>query len=287
MLDLPSEIEPLKALINQVCEENERLKAENERLKAENAELRRRWGLDSTNRHQPPSSDGLQKKPIKPALPKEEGGSQGGQKGHQGKTRRRVENPDRIEGHLPSPCQCCGRTFSSADEHRISGSRQVFDLPEPRLEVTEHRLGQVEGCGVAQAGSYPSAGKGPVQSGRGVPARVTLRSVDHKRPLEQISPLCEDLYGDDRNRATVRESLESGAEHAAPLEEATKARLLEEPVVHFDATGIRVAGKRYGLHTATSAHDRHWFVHQKRGEEALKSAASVLKDFIGTAVHDG
>ena len=180
MLDnLPNDIEPLKAIIHEVCGENERLKAENERLKAENAELRRRLGLDSTNSHKPPSSDGLKKKPIKPALPKEEGGSKGGQKGHQGKTLRRVENPDRIEVHLPSQCQCCGRTFSSADEHRIIGSRQVFDLPQPKLEVTEHRLGQVECCGVVQAGSYPAEVKGPVQYGPGVQALVTLLSVDH------------------------------------------------------------------------------------------------------------
>ena len=285
--NLPNEIEPLKALIHEVCGENERLKAENERLKAEVAELRRRLGLDSTNSHKPPSSDGLKKKPIKPALPQEEGRSNGGQKGHQGKTLRRVENPDRIEVHLPSQCQCCGRVFSSADEHRIIGSRQVFDLPEPKLEVIEHRLGEVECCGIVQEGSYPAEVKGPVQDGPGVRAVATLLSVDHQMPLEQISQLFEDLYGDDLNSTTVQESLESGAERAVPLEEASKGRLREESLAHFDETGIRVAGKRYWLHTASSANDTHLFIHEKRGEEALNSADSVIKDFTGTAVHDG
>jgi len=218
MPDLPDDIESLKALIKRLWEENERLKAENADCFATLAMtlLRRRLGLDSSNSHKPPSSDGLKKKPIKPALPKEEGQSNGGQKGHEGKTLRRVENPDRIEVHLPSHCQCCGRGFSSADAHQIIGSRQVFDLPEPKLEVTEHRLGQVECCGVMQTGEYPAGVNAAVQYGPGVRALATLLSVDHKMPLEQkrhcerseaISQLFEDLYGYDLNSAPVQESL--------------------------------------------------------------------------------
>jgi len=218
-----------------LCAENAQVKAENTRLQTENAELRRRLGLDSSNSHKPPSSDGLKKKPIKPALPKKEGRSNGG---HPGKTLRRVENPDRIEVHLPIQCQCCGRVFSSTEEHQIVGSRQVFDLPEPKLEVIEHRVGQVECCGIEQKGSYPEEVNGPVQYGPGVQALVTMLSVDHKMPMEQISQLFEDIYGYDLNSATVQESLESGYEKAAPLEEARKERLLKEPVVHFDETGV-------------------------------------------------
>jgi transposase len=286
MPNLPDDIEPLKALIHQRWEENERLKAENERLKAENAEWRRRLGLDSTTSHKPPSSDGYKKKPIAPALPKEKGRRNGGQEGHQGKTLRRVEHPDRIEVPLPSHCQCGGRSLSTADEHKIIQSRQVFDLPEPKLEVTEHRLGQVECCGVVQEGSYPAGVGAPVQYGPGVRALVTMLSVDHKMPLEPISQLFEDLFGYDLNSGTVLEALERGHEPAAPLEEATKTRLLEEEVVHFDETGIRVAGKLYWLHTAATSSDTPWFVHEKRGEEALRSAPSVSKDFKGTAMHD-
>ncbi|MDY6993026.1 MAG: DUF6444 domain-containing protein, partial [Pseudomonadota bacterium] len=64
MTDLPNDIESLKAL-------NVQLLAENAQLKAENAELRRRLGMDSHNSDKPPSSDGYQKKTVKPGLPKD------------------------------------------------------------------------------------------------------------------------------------------------------------------------------------------------------------------------
>lgn len=244
------------------------------------------WGWTApivTNRR---AVDGYKKKTVAPGLPKEKGRRNGGQEGHQGKTLSRVEHSDRIEVHLPSQCQYCGQSFSADDTYEVIHSRQVFDLPEPKFAVTEHRLGQVECCGVAQSGEYPAGVSAPVQYGPGVRALVTMLSVDHKRPLEQISQLFADLYGYDLNSGTVLEVLERGYEQSAPLEEAIKARLLETETVHLDETGIRAKGKLHGLHTASTHDSTPLFVHEKRGHEALSSEQSVLKDFTGTAVHD-
>jgi len=84
----------------------------------------------------------------------------------------------------------------------------------------------------------------------------------------------------------VLDALRRGAERAVPLEEAAKADLRQAEVVHFDETGIRVAGRLQWLHTASTARETHLFVHEKRGRAALDSGDSVLKDFHGTAVHD-
>lgn len=279
MPDLPDDPELLKALVKQLWEKIEQ-------LEAENAELRRRLGLDSTNSHKPPSSDGYQKKTVAPGLPKEKGRRNGGQEGHPGRTLMTVTDPDRIEVHRPGQCLCCGRTFTTDAPYDVIQCRQVFDLPEPKLEVTEDQLGQITCCGIAQCGDYPAGVSAAVQYGPGVRALVTLLSIDHKMPLEQISQLFEDLYGYDLNSGTILDALERGHAHAAPLEAATRARLREADVVHFDETGIRVAGQLYWLHTASTRDSTHLFVHKKRGQEALTSAASVLNDFAGIAVHD-
>jgi transposase len=263
-----------------------RLRAEVERLEAENAELRRRLGMNSGNSHKPPSSEGYRKKRVQPALPKGEKRARGGQVGHRGRTLRQVEKPDKVEVYLPEQCVICGRVISADEPHEVVSKRQVFDLPEPKLEVTEHYLGQVECCGQLQRGKYPAYVTSPVQYGPGVRALVTKLSVDHKMPLGQISRLFTDLYEYELNSETVEMALVQGYELAEPLEAATMERLKEAQVAHFDETGLRIAGKLQWLHTASNALYTHLFVHEKRGKDALRSAASVLKDFRGRAIHD-
>ena len=278
MTDLPHDIEALKALVQKLLEENAQ-------LKAENAELRRRLGLDSGNSHKPPSSDGYKKKTVKPGLPKE-GKAHGGQAGHAGKTLKRVETPDYVKVHRPGQCACCGRLFAPDEAHEIVQSRQVFDMPEPKLDVTEHRLAEVECCGLAQRGAYPPHVTAAVQYGPGVRAWATKLSVEHKMPLEQISQLFEDTYGYALNTATVEDALERAYELTEAVEAQTIARLKAADRVHFDETGLRVAGKLHWLHVACTETLTHLFVHEKRGGEALTSEASVLKDFNGIGVHD-
>ena len=63
-------------------------------------------------------------------------------------------------------------------------------------------------------------------------------------------------------------------------------RLKQAEVVHFDETGLCVGGRLQWLHVASNGLYTHLFVHPQRGIAALRSAASVLKDFGGRAIHD-
>ncbi|QTY27657.1 IS66 family transposase zinc-finger binding domain-containing protein [Flavobacterium sp. CS20] len=47
-----------------------------------------------------------------------------------------VEIPDVTEEHIPDYCNCCGNDLSSLP-HQYAGSRQVFDIPEIKIKVTE------------------------------------------------------------------------------------------------------------------------------------------------------
>jgi len=71
-------LENLEIETGRLRAEVERLQAENARLQAENAELRRRLGMNSSNSHKPPSSDGYRKKAMTSALPKEKRNFGGG-----------------------------------------------------------------------------------------------------------------------------------------------------------------------------------------------------------------
>ncbi|MFG1955498.1 IS66 family transposase zinc-finger binding domain-containing protein [Micromonospora sp. NPDC048830] len=84
------------------------------------------------------SSDGPVKAPPRSRrLPSDR--PPGKQPGDAGFTLRQVEVPDEVVTHRPAACRCCGRSLRRAPVTSME-ARQVFDLPEVRLRVVEHRL---------------------------------------------------------------------------------------------------------------------------------------------------
>lgn len=277
-LDIPNDIEGLKILVKQLLERVGQ-------LETENAELKRQLGMNSQNSHKPPSSDSYKKpKKSKSQLPKEVK-ALGGQKGHKGKTLEQVTEPDYVKLHGPKRCSCCKRSFK-AKEVRVIEKRQVFDLPPARLEITEHQLGSVDCCGLTHKGSFPELVKAPVQYGAGVKAYTTMLSVDYRMPMARISLLFADRYGYEINSGTILKNLKDGYDLLEATEESIKKRLLEQLVVHFDETSLYCQGGKLWLHTASSSTLTYLFLHKNRGKKALSSAASIIKDYTGTAVHD-
>lgn len=289
-MNLSEELQELKALVLRLLQklealqvENAALQEENTKLKAENAELRRRLGMDSTNSHKPPSSEGLTKKP---AIARETGKKSGGQEGHQGNTLKMVDNPDEVIVHHAAQCPCCQKAFSTLDVVFIAQKRQVFDLPQPRLMVTEHQVGVVKCCGHYYLGCFPEAVNAPVQYGLRLSALSSLLSTDYRMPLEKISQLFYDLYGCSYNESTALSANQRLYEALVPVEEDIKAHILQSQVAHFDETGMRVEGKLHWFHTACTALFCYLFVHEKRGGKALTDEQSLLKEFSNWAVHD-
>lgn len=134
----------LSAKVDQLTADFATLKAENIALRAECQTLRERVqtleeqvAKDSHNSHQPPSADGLAKPKPKSLRPKSQRPT-GGQPGHPGHTLRLAERPDRIVPHRVERCSGCGRSLAGQPPDRIE-RRQVHDLPEPKLKVTEHQ----------------------------------------------------------------------------------------------------------------------------------------------------
>ena len=105
-------------------------------------------------------------------------------------------------------------------------------------------------------------------------------------PKEQISQLFNDLYQSPLNTRTVIHYLNTAYTQLEPLEIAIKKQLLQEKVVHFDETGLRVEGNTKWLHTACNEKYTYLFVHEKRGLTALNSEQSLIKNFKNKAVHD-
>jgi transposase len=282
-MELPQDISLLKDLVTRLISRIEDLEAENAKLKSINAELQSRLNQNSGNSNKPPSSDGLGKKP---ALPQTKGNKSGGQKGHKGKTLLMVSNPDEIVIHHAAYCECCSRLFRREDVEQIMQKRQVFDIPTPRLEVTEHQIGLITCCGQRYKGAFPVGVSQPVQYGSKIKALSVLLNTDYKLPFEKIEQLFADIYDCSFNESTAISANGVCYNNLEVVEAEIKGKILESTSVHFDETGMRVEGKLNWFHTASTVLFTYLFVHSNRGKKALHSAESLIKDFKNWAIHD-
>src|SRR4051812_1992039 len=125
------------------------------------AELEARLKQSSANSSKPPSSDGLVK-PAPKSLRGRSGRRPGRPPGQPGVTLQQVADPDVVVRHVPSVCGGCGDDLADAVEVGVA-RRQVVDIPEPTVVVTEHQIVTVAcGCGHHTTAPAPAGATAPV-----------------------------------------------------------------------------------------------------------------------------
>lgn len=260
----------------------EKQQAEIDLLRAEVSELKERLNQNSGNSNRPPSSDGFNKPNPKPAFNKKKKG-RGGQNGHRGKTLKRVAKPDVVIDCEPASCDC--GTGVWLEEVEIAETRQVFELPQPRLEVIEYRrLKRQCRCGQIRCGEFPAQVVAPVQYGVRVQGLVSLLSVSGCLSFGKISELFGDLFGYELNTATAQTMVKRTSE-VMPME-AIKDEIIKAEVVNADETGIKENGVLKWLHTTSTENLTYQYVHSQRGKVAMNDEKSILPKFAGILVHD-
>ena len=273
---LPAEIrEAIEALQREIADlrrENEALRADNGALRAEAAELRRRLDLDSWNSSKPPASDGLKKKPRVPgSLRGRSGKPSGGQAGHKGDTLKQVEAPDRIERHTANLCRhCCAGLTGSM---RVGmEKRQVFDLPERLIEVTERQalVYCCTACGLETKAEFPAGVSAAAQYGE----RVRAAAIDLN--VQQLIPrtgspkrcaMCSERFicaplASQLGWRTRRRGWPEWRRTSAP---SRRKRRCAIPGSKSPGTGFRVAGKGQWLHTVSTETLTFYRVTEQRG----------------------
>ena len=259
-----------------------------EELEAKIEELEARLKKDSSNSSKPPSSDGLAKRPRNngTSLRSKSGKKAGGQAGHEGRTLQQTDTPKWVEEPAPSQCTGCGHDLS--DEPVIGYDKgQVYDLPELNFEVTEHR-GQLKLCPECQtlnAGEFPSGVEVGVQYGPRIKSLGVYLKGYQLLPYERQRELIADVFKHDLSVATLINAEAVCYQNLEAVEEGVRRGLREAEVTHFDESGLRVEGKLWWLHVASTATLTWYQVHSRRGREALE-AANILPHFTGVAVHD-
>lgn len=248
-------------------------------------ELQARLAKDSHNSHLPPSSDRFARQPK--SLRKKSEKPSGGQAGHQGHHLMRVQTPDEVIMQAATTCAACQHDLIDQPlDHLIR--RQVFDLPTPRLIVTEYQLEckRCPRCHAMTQAPCPERITAPVQYGSAIQALGVYLSQVQLLPDTRIAEICADLLRVPISTGSLHRWIAQCAHQLVPVEEAIKVALQHAKVGHQDETGLYQQGQRLWMHVFSTDTLTHYGVHAKRGREAM-DAIGIAPAFLGISVHDG
>jgi transposase len=261
-------------------------------LKGQVADLQRRLAKNSRNSSLPPSRDGLSKPPVEKPKPdpkslrRRSGRKPGGQPGHDGGHLAQVAVPDEVVDHVPAVCDGCHGDLRDGTDLGYR-SRQVFDLPEIRLGVCEHRAHRrLCGCGHETTGEFPLAAGAATQYGPRVRALGIYLVAYQHLPYGRAAQLLSDWIGAPLSTGTLVGFIARGAEDLGGFLQVIHDQITRSPVAHFDETGARAQGRLHWLFCSSTDRATYYSIHRSRGRPGMEHAG-ILENFTGTAVHDG
>ncbi|HPM35360.1 MAG TPA: IS66 family transposase [Spirochaetota bacterium] len=241
---------------------------------------------DSHNSSKPPSSDGLRKKPKTRSSRRQTGKKTGGQEGHKGKTLEMSESPDKIIRLSSNKCACCGKSLKGCASKGID-RRQVFEIPEIELEVTEYQseINDCPHCGHENKGEFPENVTKRTQYGNYLHSLAVYFRNYELIPTERTSEIFEDIFGVRLSEGTIVNSTKRCAAKLSGFKNWAKEQILDSEVAYFDETGININGKLHWMHNASTPFVTSYNVHKKRGGEAFNEIG-ILPEYRGKAMHD-
>jgi transposase len=192
------EIDKLKSQIKHLQEQLSQLRHHNFRLTRRISELEGQTALphkDSHNSSLPPSTDQPNCKRTR-SLRRPTARRVGGQDGHPGQTRRQVRQPDQTVHHRVEQCQSCQASLEES-ELVSTQRRQLIDLPEVKLTVTEHRVEvrRCRHCGQINKANFPDEVRAPLQYRPRLKARAVYLLQYQLLPYERTRELLDDWFG--------------------------------------------------------------------------------------------
>jgi transposase/FtsZ-binding cell division protein ZapB len=257
----------------------ENLRQENAVLKSENRKLKAMINKDSGNSGKPPSSDGFRK--ICNSREKT-GKKPGGQSGHPGYIPVLYENPTSIINHKVQRCACGGSVIYP----EAYQAKQLVEL-EIKTAITEHRCfsGICADCKTAVKNDMPL--NNIITYGETLKAFVTMLSCEGLVSINRIRAMLYEITDGaiGLSEGTVANWNKDLSIKIAAVVEKIKEKLLLQPVLHKDETGIRINKSLHWLHVLSSRYYTLYFSNKKRGIEADR-AIDILPAYSGVLVHD-
>ncbi len=201
---------------------------------------------NSNNSSIPPSKD--ENSPKRKSLREKSGQKPGGQKGRKGTTLKMVENPNFVKEHIPSYCNCCGESLDNI-QAEFKGKRQVYDVPEIRVQVTEHQIFTKQcKCGYINKGGYPQEASGPVCYGSNIESLTGYFHTRQYIPFKRMKEIFSDVFNVSISEGGLHYVLDKLVDKAQPAYQLIKQKLQfgSKYATGSDETGVKING------------DKHW-----------------------------
>ena len=219
-------------------------------VEAENKELKKRLAKyetpkNSNNSSIPPSKD--ENRPKRKSLREKTGRKPGAQKGRKGNTLKMVEIPDHTEKHIPSYCGCCGSNLLSFP-YEFVGKRQVFDIPEIKIKVTEHQVfKKVCTCGHENTCDFPPEANAPVSYGNNIESLVGYFHSRQYLPFMRMKELFNVVFHLPISEGGIHYLLNKLVKKAQPAYGMIKQKVQSNHKlpVGSDETGVKVCGEKH------------------------------------------
>ena len=248
-------------------------------------ELEAKLNINSSNSSKPPSTDDKLKKAKKPTTSKSKK-KRGAQVGHKGKSLKIVETPDKTEKLFPTECNCCRHSLVNSTSLKFE-KRQLFDLPNVKMQVTEYQVHSIEcsKCHTINKAEFPANINATTQYGDNLKSFVSYLNAYQMLPYERIAETIQDLTSHKMSTGTIYNFLNTHYDNLEKFEYELKSSLIKEDVLHSDETGINIQGKLHWIHVASSSVMTYYMLHQKRGTVAMDDM-EIIPNYDGILVHD-
>lgn len=236
---------------------------------------------NSSNSSVPPSQDPNRETK---SLRKQSGKKVGGQKGHKGFKLLKVNNPDKTVLHNITQCECCNTKLPKGGEIK---SRQLFDIPKIKMEVTEHQIITkiCENCGKKNKSVFPEGLVQEAQYGNNIKSFGVYLQNYHMLPYGRCAELIYDLTAHKLSVGSLANFQAQSFENLEQYESEIKKLLLQSEVLHADETGVRQNGKLHWMHVLSNQFVSFFGYHPKRGKQAINEF-NILPVYQGNLVHD-
>jgi transposase len=163
----------------------------------------------------------------------------------------------------------------------------VFDIPKKLIEVYEYQTEKktCKNCGCVNKSKFPEEVKNKTQYGNRIKAILVYFIQYQLISYKRLKELSSDIFGQSISEGTIYNANLEAYDKLEKSENSIKEAIVNEKVVNFDETGIRVNSLNYWIHVSCTKDYTFYGVDRHRNNDALKKI-DILTKFKGVAIHD-